>query len=62
MKKKGLDESWENVMFLYLVQHAEAKKEEENPLDFKMGGIVCLKRFKNGRWSVEWMITPEVIP
>lgn len=30
-------------------------------IDFKMGGIVCLKRFEDGRWAVEWMITPEVL-
>lgn len=30
-------------------------------VDFKMGGIVCLKRDEDGKWSVEWMIIPEVI-
>lgn len=31
-------------------------------IDFKMGGIVCLKRFEDGHWGLEWIITPEVIP
>lgn len=35
--------------------------KEKNVVDFKMGGIVCLKRFEDGRWSLEWMIIPEVI-
>ncbi len=35
--------------------------KERNIIDFKMGGLVCLKRFEDGHWSVEWMITPEVI-
>lgn len=35
--------------------------KEKSIIDFKMGGIVCLKRFEDGHWSVEWMITPEVI-
>jgi phosphohistidine phosphatase len=30
-------------------------------LDFKMGGIVCLKRFDDGRWAVEWMVVPEMM-
>jgi phosphohistidine phosphatase len=36
--------------------------ERENPLiDFKMGGIVCLLRSDDGRWSLEWMIVPEIL-
>ena len=37
--------------------------QELNIVDFRMGGIVCLKRFEAGidKWAVEWMITPEVI-
>ncbi len=27
--------------------------KEEMPVDFKMGGIVCLKRFDDGRWALE---------
>ena len=34
--------------------------KEKIPIDFKMGGIVCLKRFDDGRWAVEWMIVPEM--
>lgn len=30
-------------------------------IDFKMGGIVCLKRFEDGHWAIEWMIIPEVV-
>jgi phosphohistidine phosphatase len=29
-------------------------------VNFHMGGIVCLKR-EEGRWSVDWMIIPEMI-
>ena len=35
--------------------------KEKMPVDFKMGGIVCLKRFDDGRWALEWMVVPEVI-
>ncbi|MCK4475905.1 MAG: phosphohistidine phosphatase SixA [Methanophagales archaeon] len=35
--------------------------EEKEVVAFRMGGIVCLERNKDGRWSVEWMITPEIV-
>jgi len=35
--------------------------KEKGIIDFKMGGIVCLKRFDDGHWLVEWMLIPEVI-
>ena len=35
--------------------------KEKNVVNFKMGCIVCLKRFEDGRWAVEWMIVPEVV-
>lgn len=34
--------------------------KEKNPVAFKMGGIVCLKREEKG-WSLQWMITPETV-
>ncbi|MBI5409511.1 MAG: phosphohistidine phosphatase SixA [Nitrospirae bacterium] len=35
--------------------------KDKNLIDFKMGCVVCLKRFEDGKWAVEWMITPEMI-
>ncbi|MEW6213699.1 MAG: phosphohistidine phosphatase SixA [Nitrospirota bacterium] len=35
--------------------------KEKNAVNFKMGGIVCLKRFEKVKWAIEWMIIPEVI-
>lgn len=29
---------------------------------FKMAGVVCLERDKEGKWAVLWAITPEVVP
>ena len=31
----------------------------KNVVDFKNAGIVCLKRFDDGHWAVEWMVTPS---
>jgi phosphohistidine phosphatase len=35
--------------------------KEKTCVDFKMGGIICLKRFDDGRWAVEWMVVPEMM-
>lgn len=34
---------------------------EKNVVAFRMGGIVCLKRDDTGKWSLQWMITPEIL-
>jgi len=35
--------------------------KEKMLIDFKMGGMVCLRRFDDGRWAVGWMIVPQVL-
>ncbi len=35
--------------------------KEKNIIAFKMGGIVCLRRDDAGKWSLQWMITPEIL-
>lgn len=34
--------------------------KEQMVVDFTMGGIVCLKRFDDGRWAAEWIAVPEM--
>jgi phosphohistidine phosphatase len=34
--------------------------KEKMFVDFRMGGIVCLKRSDDGRWAIVWMIAPEM--
>ncbi len=29
-------------------------------VNVQMASIVCLKRFDDGHWAVEWMLTPEI--
>ncbi len=29
---------------------------------FKPGGVVCLERDDEGRWSLRWMVVPEILP
>lgn|SRR5574341_732267 len=35
--------------------------KEKGIVDFKMAGIVCLKRFDDGKWAMEWMVVPEML-
>lgn len=32
--------------------------QQKELIDFKMGGVICLKRDKDGSWFIEWMIIP----
>jgi phosphohistidine phosphatase len=34
---------------------------KHNMISFKMGGVVCLARDEKGNWSLQWMITPDVL-
>lgn len=36
--------------------------ESREVVTFRMGGIACLERDESGRWTVRWMIIPEMIP
>jgi phosphohistidine phosphatase len=35
--------------------------KEKNIIDFKMGSVVCMKREDAGTWTLQWMITPEIV-
>jgi phosphohistidine phosphatase len=35
--------------------------QESGVINFKMGGVVCLRRMDPGRWAVEWMLIPAVM-
>lgn len=37
------------------------KDAQSSVVNFQKGGVVCLNR-EEGRWSVAWMITPEILP
>lgn len=34
---------------------------DKNVVSFKMAGIVCLKKDDSGAWSLQWMLTPEIV-
>lgn len=35
--------------------------KDKNIISFKMAGIVCLKRMDSETYSLQWMLTPEVV-
>jgi phosphohistidine phosphatase len=35
--------------------------QEKNIIAFKMGSAVCMKRDDAGAWTLQWMITPEIV-
>jgi phosphohistidine phosphatase len=35
---------------------------DANIVDFKMGGIVCLRRSDAGCFAVSWMVVPDMLP
>ncbi len=35
--------------------------KEKSIIAFKMGGVVCIKRDDAGTWTLQWMITPEIV-
>ena len=45
-----------------LASHLLTGDEAKEVVTFRMGGITCLERDENGRWTVRWVITPEMIP
>ncbi len=36
-------------------------EKEKNVISFKMAGIVCLQRTDTESYSLQWMVTPEVV-
>ena len=34
---------------------------DRHPVSFRMAGVVCLEKDDKGIWSLQWMLTPEMI-
>lgn len=67
--KNRLAETTENIMIVghlphltKLAGHLLIGDEDKQVVTFKMGGIACLERGETGRWTLQWMITPETTP
>ncbi len=45
-----------------LTSHLLTGDETKEVVTFRMAGITYLERDESGRWTVRWMITPEIIP
>ncbi len=67
--KSRVAETTENLMIVghlphlsKLAGHLFTGDEGKKVLTFRMGGIACLERDESGSWTVQWMITPEIMP
>ena len=38
-----------------------AGEKEKSVIDFKPGGVVCLRKDQSGQWLVEWMVAPDTV-
>lgn len=45
-----------------LTGHLLTGDEGKGVIAFRMGGIICLQKDESGRWIIQWIITPEIIP
>jgi len=66
--KRGLVETSEDIMLVghlphlsKLASHLLAGDENKEVVAFKMGGIICLERDQQRRWTIQWMVNPETI-
>lgn len=64
----ALNEAKDNIMLVGHLPHLGRLSSwllcgdsGKNLIDFRMGGVVCLKKSDDGAWSLEWMVTPEII-
>ena len=67
--KKRLGETTEDIMLVGHLPHLSrlasyllAGNETREVIAFSMGGIVCLERDQQRRWTIQWMITPDTTP
>lgn len=67
--KERLGETTEDIMLVGHLPHLSrlasyllADAENKEVIAFKMGGIVCLERDQQRRWTIQWMITPDTTP
>lgn len=67
--KNRLAETAEDIMIVghlpylsKLASHLLIRYKDKEVVAFRMGGIFCLEKDDNGGWTVQWIITPEIIP
>lgn len=64
------DDSWDKDMLVVghlpflakLVSHLIIDSEDITLTTFKPGSVVCLACDDNKKWTIEWMIRPELLP
>lgn len=66
--KERLNSVQKNIMLVGHLPHLSKLasslligNQEVELIAFRMGGVVCLTRNHESRWSIQWIITPETI-
>ncbi|MCW3982097.1 MAG: phosphohistidine phosphatase SixA [Candidatus Bathyarchaeota archaeon] len=66
--KERLNGTQKNIMLVGHLPHLSklassllVGNQEAELIAFRMGGVVCLERNQENRWSIQWIITPEAI-
>lgn len=67
--EKRLSEAVEDIMLVGHLPHLDKLAGRllcgdggKGAVAFKMGCILCLEKDEIGCWSVQWMVTPEILP
>ncbi|MFQ6125166.1 MAG: phosphohistidine phosphatase SixA [Candidatus Heimdallarchaeota archaeon] len=67
--KKRLETATTDIMLVGHLPHLSKltsklfyEGESREVVTFKMGGILCLKKDEDNQWTIQWMVTPEIIP
>lgn len=62
--RKRLSEATEDTMVVGHLPHLSRLTYQllHGDVAFRNGGIVCLEKDEEGHWSLQWMITPRILP
>jgi len=66
--KKHLGETTDDIMLVGHLPHLSklassllVGDKNKEVVAFKMGGIVCLERDQQHGWTIQWIVTPEIL-
>ena len=65
---KKLEEEPEDTVLVGHLPHLSklagillAGDQERKPIDFRMGGVICMEKDEAGNWSLQWILTPQIL-
>jgi phosphohistidine phosphatase len=65
---KKLDEKKKDIMIVGHLPHLSKLSDflltgelNHEVIRFKMGGVICIEKNQEGKWSIQWMVIPDLI-